>query len=217
MPASLGTVKIAPCLGPLHAESGFSGRRPHAETNDSDATLAMRLASGDAAALDVLYQRHYEPALSVALSLLRDRSAAEDLVHEVFLRAWRRASLFRSHRGTFRSWLLTIVRNAAIDHLRQQAMQRKPAVTAAQESLHASAEPDIQAHVILSLEADRLYQALDRLAPEQRVAIQQAFFAELSHREIAQREGLPLGTVKGRVRLGLRRLRTLLENAEQPL
>jgi RNA polymerase sigma-70 factor (ECF subfamily) len=148
--------------------------------------------------------------------LLRDRSAAEDLVHEAFLRVWHHAGSFRSRRGTFRSWLLAIVRNAAIDHLRQQAIRRKPSVIAAQVSLHSSTEPDISAQAILSLEAESLFRAMTQLAPEQRKAIQQAFFEELTHREIAKREGLPLGTVKGRVRLGLQRMRTLLDNTEQP-
>jgi RNA polymerase sigma-70 factor (ECF subfamily) len=159
----------------------------------------------------MLYQRHHEPALAVAMALMRDRSSAEDLVHEAFLRAWQHAGSFRSHRGTFRSWLLTIVRNAAIDQLRQQALQRRPGIIAAHESLHASSDLDVPAQVMLALQADRLHEAMSHLASEQRAAIHQAFFAELSHREIAELEGLPLGTVKGRVRLGLHRLRVLLE------
>ncbi len=217
MHASMGAVEAAPLLSAVPAEYRHATQRSRVETPDSDAALAMQLATGDANALDVLYQRHYESAIAVALALLRDRSAAEDLVHESFLRAWHRASSFRSHKGTFRSWLLTIVRNAAIDQLRQQAMQRRPNIMAAQESLHASAELDIPAQVILALEAEHLHQAMTHLAPEQRTVILQAFFAELSHREIAEREGLPLGTVKGRVRLGLHRLRTLLDNPEKPV
>jgi RNA polymerase sigma-70 factor (ECF subfamily) len=176
----------------------------------------MRLTTGDTAALDVLYLRHYEPALAVALALLPDRGAAEDLVHEAFLRAWQRAGSFRAHRGTFRSWLLTIVRNAAVDHLRHQALQRKPNVLAAQESLGSTSDLDVPAQVILSLEAEHLHTALARLAPEQRLAIQHAYFNELPHREIAEREGLPLGTVKGRVRLALQRMRVLLDEPAQP-
>ena len=212
MHASIGAVEAAPHLNAVHVEPRFA----RADTRDSDAALAVRLASGDAAALDVLYQRHYEPAFAVALALLRDRSAAEDLVHEAFLRAWHRAGSFRTLRGSFRSWLLTIVRNAAIDQLRQQALQRKPSVMAAQESLHSCPEPDVAAQVMLSLQAERLYDAMTHLAPEQRAAIQQAFFSERSHREIAELDGLPLGTVKGRVRLGLSRLRTLLDTPEVP-
>lgn len=214
MDASLGAVDNAPYLNTAHAHLRHAGQPPSVDTNDSDATLALRLASGDLSALDPLYRRHREPALAVAMAFLRDRNAAEDLVHEAFLRAWRRADSFSSHRGTFRSWLLSIVRNAAIDQLRQQAMQRRPSVIAAQESLQAAADLDIPAQVVLSLEADRLHAALARLVLEQRVAVQQAFFAELSHREIAEIEGLPLGTVKGRVRLGLHRLRAMLETAE---
>lgn len=216
MHASIGAVDAAPLLHAVHAESRCSTERSRCESRETDAALAMRLASGDASALDMLYQRHYDPAFGVAFALLRDRSAAEDLVHEAYLRAWRRAGSFRSLRGSFRSWLLTIVRNAAIDQLRQQALQRKPSIMAAQESLHASTEPDIPAQVLISLQADHLYEAMTQLAPEQRATIQQAFFAELSHREIAQLEGLPLGTIKGRVRLGLHRLRLLLDSCEVP-
>jgi len=216
MHASLGAVEAAPLLNAVYAEPRYVTERSRGETRDTDAALAMRLASGDASAFDVLYQRHYAPAFAVALTLLRDRSAAEDLAHEAFLRAWNRAGSFRAPRGSFRSWLLTIVRNAAIDQLRQQALQRKPGIMAAQESLHASTELDVSAQVLLSLQADHLHEAMTHLAPEQRATIQQAFFAELSHREIARLEGLPLGTVKGRVRLGLHRLRLLLDLREFP-
>lgn len=216
MHTSQGAMEAAPLFKAVNADPRYVTERSRGDTRDFDAALAMRLASGDASALDVLYQQHYQPAFAVALALLRDRSAAEDLVHEAFLRAWNRSGSFRAHRGSFRSWLLTIVRNAAIDHLRQQALQRKPSIMAAQESLHASSEPDIPAQVLLSLQADHLYAAMTQLAPEQRATIQQAFFAGLSHREIAQLEGLPLGTVKGRVRLGLHRLRLLLDLREFP-
>lgn len=212
MHASMGALEPVSRRGSIPTDRRQPTQRSRPARHEGDAALAMRLAAGDTTALDALYQRHYQPALAVALALLRDRSAAEDLVHEAFLRAWQRASSFRSHRGTFRSWLLTIVRNAAVDLLRQQAMQRRPSMLAAQESLHASSEPDVPAHIILLLEAERLHQVLTRLAPEQRRAIEYAFFGELTHREIAEREGLPLGTVKGRVRLGLQRMRVLLDN-----
>lgn len=212
MQASSGAADASPFSDSARAGFTHAAWDVRAESFDSDATVALQLAAGDATALDTLYQRHYEAALAVATALLRDRSAAEDLVHESFLRAWRRASSFHSSRGTFRSWLLTIVRNAAIDQLRQQAMQRRPDIAAAQESLNSSGELDVPAQVLRSLDADRLHFALAQLAPEQRYAVQQAFFSELSHREIAELEGLPLGTVKGRVRLGLHRLRSLLAN-----
>jgi RNA polymerase sigma-70 factor (ECF subfamily) len=216
MHASMGAVETAPPLSTVGVEPRSFPLRSREEDPDGDAALVVRLATGDTSALDVLYQRHYEQAIAVALALLRDRSAAEDLVHEAFLRAWQHAGSFHARRGSFRSWLQTIVRNAAIDQLRQQAMQRKPNNLAAQESLRASPELDIPAQVILSLDAERLHRALSELAPEQRSAIRQAFFGELTHREIAEREGLPLGTVKGRVRLGLQRMRTSLDNPERP-
>lgn len=205
------TVELGPLPGAVPGEHRNMAQRSRCVSPGDEVALVMRLAAGDATALEALYQRHYEAALAVALAMLRDRSAAEDLVHEAFLRAWQRVGSFRSHRGTFRSWLLTIVRNAAVDQLRQQAIQRRPGYIAAQESLHSFPDPDVLAQVILRVEAERLHQALSRLAPDQRMAIQQAFFTELTHREIAERHGLPLGTVKGRVRLGLQRMRTFLE------
>ncbi|MCA9879218.1 MAG: sigma-70 family RNA polymerase sigma factor [Thermomicrobiales bacterium] len=212
-----GVVAVPPYAHPARAAPSCATHQPHPEEPESDAALAVRLAAGENAALAVLYQRHHGAAFAVALTLLRDAGAAEDLVHEAFLRAWRRAGSYRPDRGSLRSWLLAIVRNAAIDQLRQQALQRRPEIAAAQAALHSTVEPDITAQVALSLDVERLHQALAKLAPGQRRAVQQAFLAEVTHREIAQQEGVPLGTVKGRVRLGLQRLRVLLADPPESL
>ncbi len=177
-----------------------------------DGALVAAVAAGDVAALDLLYRRYHPLALGVACKLLRDRAAAEDVVHDAFLSVWRAASSFQPGRGSPRAWLLRIVRNAAIDSLRARELTRRPRTTFARLQVHAPADEDICWTVATAAEARRLGAALTALPPEQRSAIELAFFAGLTHDQIAARTGVPLGTVKGRVRLGLRRLRRELQD-----
>ena len=170
----------------------------------SDTALIAAITGGDAAALDRLYVRYHPAAFAVAFALLRDPGASEDIVHDAFLSVWRGAAGYRPERGTLRSWLLTIVRNAAIDALRPR---RKWTAIPSERQERRDASEDIAASVASAGEARRLRAAVQSLPPAQREAVAMAFFAGLTHGEIAARTGLPLGTVKGRVRLGLRRLR----------
>jgi RNA polymerase sigma-70 factor (ECF subfamily) len=181
-----------------------------------DGALIAAVAAGDVAALDLLYRRHRSLALGVACKLLRDRAAAEDVVHDAFLSVWRAAASFQPGRGSPRAWLLTIVRNAAIDSLRARELSQRPRTTRARLQLHAPLDEDIGATVAMAAEARRLGAALTALPPEQRSAIELAFFAGLTHDQIATHTGVPLGTVKGRVRLGLRRLRHDLQDPAPP-
>lgn len=172
-----------------------------------DATLAAAIAAGDAAAFDELYRRYRPLAFAVALGLLREPAAAEDAVHDAFLRFWRAARSFQPARGSLRSWLLTIVRNAAIDELRDRQMARRPDVDRAQREIHNRPGDDVAAAAVAHADAEQLHTALRALPQAQRQVLELAFFAGLTHGEIAACTGTPLGTVKGRVRLGLRRLR----------
>ncbi len=172
-----------------------------------DRDLIAAIAQENVSALDDLYRRHRQAAFAAAFTLLRDHGAAEDAVHDAFLKIWRAAASFDASRGAPRCWLLAIVRNAALDQLRghQTARRHEPAIF---RSLSApSGSDDISSSVATAMEAERLRAALDALPAEQRHALELAFFAGLTHGEIARRTGAPLGTVKGRVRLGLRRLR----------
>jgi len=177
-----------------------------------DGALVAAVAAGDVAALDLLYRRYHPLAFGVACKLLRDRAAAEDVVHDAFLSVWRAASSFQPGRGSPRAWLLRIVRNAAIDSLRARELAQRPRTTLARLEAHAPADEDISWIVATAAEARRLGAALTALPAEQRSAIELAFFAGLTHDQIAALTGVPLGTVKGRVRLGLRRLRRDLQD-----
>jgi RNA polymerase sigma-70 factor (ECF subfamily) len=181
-----------------------------------DGTLLAGIAAGDVAALDLLYRRYRPLAFAVARGLLRDRAAAEDIVHDAFLSVWRAASSFQPGRGSPRAWLLRIVRNAAIDSLRARELALRPGTTFACLQTDAPSDEDICWTVTTAAEARRLRGALTALPAEQRSAIELAFFGGLTHDQIATRTGVPLGTVKGRVRLGLRRLRRDLQDLAPP-
>jgi RNA polymerase sigma-70 factor, ECF subfamily len=195
---------------------GTNTREPDQDSGDAgepdDSALVAAVAAGDIAALDVLYRRYRPLAFAVACNLLRDRAAAEDVVHDAFLSVWRAASSFQPRRGSPRAWLVTIVRNAAIDALRARELARRPCTTSERLQAHAQVDEDIYWTVATAAEARRLSPALKTLPAEQRFAIELAFFAGLTHEQIAEVTGVPLGTVKGRVRLGLRRLRHALHD-----
>lgn len=178
----------------------------------NDGALVAAIAAGDVAALDQLYRRYRAVAFAVACKVVQDPAAAEDVVHDAFLRFWRASSSFQPGRGSPRGWLLTIVRNAAIDALRARELAWRPRPTFASCEFQASVDDDICLTVAAAADARRVGSALTALPPEQRAAIELAFFGGLTHGQIAERTGVPLGTVKGRVRLGLRRLRQELQD-----
>jgi RNA polymerase sigma-70 factor (ECF subfamily) len=184
---------------------GHPGRR-----DPDDAALIEAIAAGDAAALDQLYVRYRPAAFATAFAVLRDPTAAEDILHDAFLRIWRAAGSYRPERGPLRGWLLAVVRNAAIDHLRARRLNLQTPF-AIEHDVRDHAADDVASEVAAAQEARRVRAALRTLPAAQRDALEMAFFGGLTHGEIAARTGLPLGTVKGRVRLGLRRLRHHLD------
>jgi RNA polymerase sigma-70 factor, ECF subfamily len=177
---------------------------------DDAATIAA-VAAGDAAALDLLYVRFRPAAFATAYAVLRDPATAEDVVHDAFLSVWRNAASYRRERGAARAWLLTIVRNAAIDHLRSRRflvqLQPTDEIDRYERPGRDRIAEDVASTVAATTDAHRVRAAVRTLPAAQRDAVELAFFAGLTHGEIAARTGLPLGTVKGRLRLGLRRLR----------
>ena len=174
-----------------------------------DDELVAAVARGDQPALLALYDRHGRVAYGLAHRILGDAGAAEEAVQDAYLRIWRRASTFDASRGNARSWLLTIVHHCAIDLLRRRA-GAPPVVAGLDEMADRRSVPDAWSEVSGRIESDRVRTAVETLPGEQRRAIEMAFFDGLTHREIAERDGLPLGTVKGRLRLGLKRLSGLL-------
>jgi RNA polymerase sigma-70 factor (ECF subfamily) len=184
------------------------------EQERADGEVWRELVQGNLAALDVLYDRHAGLALGLACRMLGDRQGAEDVVQESFLQAWRRADRYDPSRGSLRCWLLAIVRHRCVDVLRRQAVRPRTTSWEA-DSLDRSAGEDTWNQVERLLTHATLRRALLHLSPEQREAIELGFFGGYTHAEIAERLGLPLGTVKGRFRLGLQRLRTVLQGLDE--
>ncbi len=179
----------------------------------TDRDLMDRLANGDLGALDRLYEHYGVMAFSIAYRITGDRTAAEDVVQEAFLGAWRNAARYVDARGSVRTWLLSIVHHRAID-----AIRRRRPTTELPESEGRLPEaltlPDTWAEVEQRLDRDTVLAALGSISDVQREAIELAYFSGLSQTEIAERTGVPLGTVKGRLRLGLAGLRATMLASE---
>ena len=181
-----------------------------AVSSRTDEELIADLGRGDAEALGLLYDRYRRLAMAVAYRILDDATAAEDCLQDAFLQVWRNHASFHPERGSVKSWLLTIVRNSAIDRHRGRegrARQDRP-IDEVEYLLGEDDDPHQQA--VDSLQAEEIQAAIRSLPDEQRDAIMLAFFNGLTHQEIAERMGVPLGTVKGRMRLGLKKMRQQL-------
>jgi RNA polymerase sigma-70 factor (ECF subfamily) len=179
----------------------------------SDRVLLGRVATGDVAALRLVYEAHAPRAMAIAKRILRSAEEAEDIVQETFLELWRRAPQFDGRRGGLCAWVVTIARSRAIDRLRSSA-------TAGRAVDEASVSPEVQptappspiAETERRLTESKVADALAALPPEQRRTIQLAYFDGLSQTEIAAKTGSPLGTVKMRVKLAFGKLKTLLQD-----
>jgi RNA polymerase sigma-70 factor, ECF subfamily len=160
-----------------------------------------------------LYSQHSDSARALASRLLVDRCEAEDVVQDVFLTLWRRPDRFDPERGTGRSWLLTVVRNRSLDHLRRRCFKYIEDVDDLAERLPDPHSPDVIDQMDAEARNRRLWQLVDALPPTQADLIRRAYVSGQTHQEIASETGLPLGTVKSRIRLGLDKLRGAMPNA----
>ena len=172
--------------------------------------LMARLAQGDQAALAELYDETNVLVYSLALRILRDQPAAEDVTIEVYTQVHRQASHYDPQRGTPSTWLLTLTRSRAIDRLRIETLRREREESLDETATVASLIGDPEAYSASSELRRIVQQALSRLTPEQREAIEIAYYSGLSHSEIAAKLGQPLGTVKTRIRTGMLLLREYL-------
>jgi RNA polymerase sigma-70 factor, ECF subfamily len=181
---------------------------PHLMTpeNLTESDLMMHIAAGSEPALCEMYDRFSKVIYSIAKRILRDPSGAEDVVQEVFVKLWTHALEYRQAQGSVSTWLLTIAQRTAIDHLRRRTTR----ATVDIEEQELLAHPDPKPDTGLLLDRIGLAGALAVLKPQERELIELAFLEGLSHAQLAERTGLPLGTIKTHLRTGLVRLRETL-------
>jgi len=172
-----------------------------AKVGSPDSGLVSAIRSGDQAAMAVLYDRYSSIVYSVALRVLTDTVAAEDVLEDVFMQLWGNPGSFDSSRGSLGAWLAVISRNRAIDALRK----RCPASDI--EDVVVSITPDLAADADRSRVAGKVRELLGTMPAAQRAALELAYFEGLTHNEIAAKTGEPLGTIKTRIRAGLTALR----------
>ena len=170
-----------------------------------DATTVARVAGGDEVALRELYDRYGRLVYSFAYRLTHDTTLSEECVQDVFVALWRRAGDFDPTRAKLTTWLFVVARNRAIELGRQKA--RRPELRDDLEPIGLA--PDTQELVAIADEAQRVAEVMAELPEDQLAVLRLSYFDGLSHAEIAEVIGIPLGTVKGRIRLALERLRSL--------
>ncbi len=175
----------------------------------TDAEVAAALARGDQSALAEVYDRYGGLAYSVAVRMLGDRGRAEDAVQDAFLGLWRGASRFDANKGSLRSWLVAAVRNRAIDMLRGRSLHERRELTLRPDVEAVGSSPEEAAAGEQERAAVRA--ALGELPHEQREAVLLAYFGGFTQPEIAEIAGVPLSTVKGRMRLAMEKLASYLK------
>jgi RNA polymerase sigma-70 factor, ECF subfamily len=172
----------------------------------ADEDLMALIGEEDAGAFAALYDRHSRVAYSLAYRVMGKRQAAEDLVQEAFLQVWRAAGSYRTERGTVRTWVLSIVRNRGVDLLRSAARHQR--IGDKVEATAPTWQPsEAFAETWRNSQREQVREALQGLPLEQLKVLELAYFSGYTHKEIAELLDLPLGTVKGRMRLGLKKMR----------
>src|SRR6188472_1316413 len=176
----------------------------------ADEDLMQLVRRGKAAAFEVVYERHASAAFSLAYRIVGTRNGAEYVSQEAFLNIWRSGARYDRGRGSVRTWVLGIVHHRAIDHLRRASVhdKRRASDEGMEERFEARERTDTE--VARREEAETVRQAIDQLPPDQCQVIELAYFGGFTHTEIAEMLETPVGTVKGRMRLGLKKLRDRL-------
>jgi RNA polymerase sigma-70 factor (ECF subfamily) len=186
-------------------------RKHHAHL--SDEALVALVARGDEDALAELYDRVGRIAYGLALRVLRDERYAEDAVQEAFLQVWRSAASFRAERAKASTWILTLVHRRAVDLVRRE--ERRQTEPLADDTPLGQAPEQTEEAAWLRFERERVQSALRQLPDVQREALELAYYGGFSQSELAERLGVPLGTIKSRMFAGLARLRELLDESAQ--
>lgn len=178
-----------------------------APIRDDDSTLVERMVGRDADALAELYDRYGRVVFGVLHQMLPGPEAAEEVCQDVFHRFWRAAASYRGDRGSVRTWLLSIARNAAIDWRRTRGKRSEREAELHEEAFSMPAPGSLEDLVSDRMRAERMRALVATLPAEQRRCVELAYWGGLSQSEIALQTGTPLGTVKSRMRLGLQKLR----------
>ena len=176
-----------------------------------DATLARRLLQKDVEAFEQLYERHSRIVYALVLRILQQGSTAEEVVQDVFLQVWRNARHYDEQRGPFIPWLMTLARNRALDRLRLKSERQRRQEAQTEEFPPVVESPQYEKDLDEKRRAERVRALMASLHPQQKKAIELAFFEGLSHSEIAESLKEPLGTVKSWIRNGLLRLKEGLQ------
>ena len=180
----------------------------------ADDQLVLRVESGDPSALETLYERYVRQCFGLALRMLDDAALAEEVVQEVFTKLWVRPGSYSSQKGKFVSWLLSLVHHRCIDELRRRSRTEVPLddpVTGSLLDTQVDPDPDVGDQVVIKEQQQVVRAALGQISDSQRQVLELAYYRGLSQSEIAARLNQPLGTVKTRMRQGLKNLRTLLD------
>src|SRR5215210_7801306 len=186
-------------------------------TAETDEGLMGRVAGGDVRAFEAVYDRYHRRAYSLARRITGSAGGAEEATQDAFLSLWRAASSFDPERGRLVTWLLALVRYRSIDWLRRATPRALPQGLTEGAAEEIETPERTEAQVLASEECNRAHRLVAELPPEQREVIDLAYFEGYTHTEIAARVGIPLGTVKGRVRLGLFKLRHAAEREATPV
>lgn len=172
----------------------------------ADEDLMSLMGGGDAEAFGALYDRHGRAAYSLAYRMMGERQSAEDLTQDAFLKIWRAAGGYRPERGSVRTWVLSIVHNRGIDQLRSSASRRRTQ-DRVEQSAPRTQPSEAFAEAWRNRQREQIREALNTLPSEQLKILELAYFSGYTHVEISNLLDLPLGTVKGRMRLGLKKIR----------
>lgn len=171
----------------------------------NDGALIAAIRNGNQEAMAELYDRYSSVVYAVALRVLGDTSAAEDILQEIFMQLWRKPGAFDASRGNLAPWLAVITRNRAVDVLRKRRPQSEL------EDTTLTVDPDFAGEADRGLIVEKVRSALQAMSSQQRSALEMAYFEGYSHSEISAKTGEPLGTIKTRIRSGLMQLRKLVE------
>lgn len=185
------------------------------DNNDeiSDEMLIRAIANGAVWAMEPLYERYNRMLYSLVYRMVSDHQIAEDLIQDAFVSVWKRAVSYSPQSGAVRSWLVSIAHHRAIDYLR--VMQRRSVLKEATfedvDRDEGTAQPAAEESALLSIQSDIVHEAMSEIPTEQRLVIDLAYFKGWTHSEIAATFQIPLGTVKARMRLGIKHLKRILE------